>query len=100
MLPIDIENPYRLSNYIDRAGVLVLVLTVLEYWISGTRTVLVLVSSKVMVLILVLVDKYSGTRTSIGMSTDNLWYICNVRVKTINTCELNSMTYHKGNFPN
>ena len=61
----------------------VLVLAVLEYWIYGTRTVLVLVSSKVVVLILVLVlvDKYSGTRTSTGTSTDNLWYICNVRVK-------------------
>ena len=78
----------------------VLVLAVLEYWISGTRTVLVLVSSKVIVLILVLVlvDKYSGTRTSTGTSTDNLWYICDIRVKTINTCEINSMTYHKEKF--
>ena len=34
-------------------------------------------SSKVivLVLVLVLVDKYSGTRTSTGMSTDILWYI-------------------------
>ena len=46
--------------------------------------VLVLVSSKVivLVLVLVLVDKYSGTRTSTGTSTDILWYICDVRVKT------------------
>ena len=61
----------------------VLVLAVLEYWISCTHTVLVLVSSKVKVLVLVLVDKYSGTRTSTGTSTDILWYICDVRVKTI-----------------
>ena len=47
--------------------------------------VLVLVSSKVivLVLVLVLVDKYSGTHTSTGKSTDILWYICDVRVKTI-----------------
>ena len=38
---------------------------------------------KVIVLVLVLVDKYSGTRTSTGTSTDSLWYICDVRVKTI-----------------
>ena len=63
----------------------VLVLAVLEYCFSGTRTVLALMSSKVivLVLVLVLVDKYSGTRTSTGMSTDILWYICTVRVKTI-----------------
>ena len=55
------------------------------------------------VLVLVLVDKYSGTRTSTGTSTDNLWYICDVnmvKVKTINICEINSMTYHKGKLPN
>ena len=42
-------------------------------------------SSKVtiLVLVLVLVDKYPGTRTSTGTSTDILWYICIVRVKTI-----------------
>ena len=50
----------------------VLVLAVLEYRISGTRIVLVLVSSKVITLVLVLVDKYSGTRTSTGTSTDIL----------------------------
>ena len=63
----------------------VLVLVVLEYVISGTRTVLVLVSYKaiVLVLVLVLVDKYSSTRASTGKSTDILWYICDIRVKTI-----------------
>ena len=63
----------------------VLVLPVLEYWIFGTRTVLILVSSKVMVLVLVLVlmDKFSCTRTSTGTSTDILWYIWDVRVKAI-----------------
>ena len=61
----------------------VLVFAVPEYWISGTRTLLVLVSSKVivLVLVLVLVGKYSGTLTSTGTSTDILWYICGVRVK-------------------
>ena len=38
--------------------------------------------------------------TSTRTSTENLWYICDVRVKTINTCEINSMTYHKGKVPN
>ena len=35
--------------------------------------------------LLVLVDKFSGTRTSTGTSrpTDILWYICDLRVKTI-----------------
>ena len=57
----------------------VLVLAVLEYWIYGTHTVLVSSKVIVLILVLVLVDKYSGTR----MSTDILWYICDVRVKTI-----------------
>ena len=63
----------------------VLVLAILESWISGTRTVLVLMSSKVIVLVHVLVlgDKYSGTRTSTGLSTDILWYIWHIRMKTI-----------------
>ena len=63
----------------------VLVLAVLEYLICCTCTVLILVSYKVivLVLVLVLVDKYSGTRVSTGTSTDILWYICDVRVKTI-----------------
>ena len=68
-------------KWLNRAGVLVL--AVLEYWISDTRTLLVLVSSKVIILVRVLVlgDKYSGTRTSTGLSTDILWYICDIRMK-------------------
>ena len=61
----------------------VLILAVLEYWISCTHTLLVVVSSNVIVLLLVLVDKYSGTRTSTGLSTDILWYIWDIRIKTI-----------------
>ena len=81
-----------------RAGVLVLVLAVLEYWISGTRTVLVLLSYKVIVL--VLVDKYSYEYWH------EYWYsmvhlmICDVRVKKHHTCQINSLTYHEGKFPN
>ena len=37
----------------------------------------------VLILVLVLVDKYSGTHMSTGMSTDILWYIWDIRVKTI-----------------
>ena len=79
----------------------VLVLAVLEYWISGTHTLLVLVSSKVivLVLVLVLVGKYSGTRMTTGTSTDILWFIWDVRVKTI-IPETNSLTYHKWKVPN
>ena len=55
------------------------VLAALEYWISGTCTLLVLVSSTVIVL----VRKCSGTHTSAGTSTDILCYICDVGVKTI-----------------
>ena len=54
----------------------VLVLAVIENWISCTRTLLVLVSSKLIVI--VLVDKYSGTRTSTGTSTDIIRYICDL----------------------
>ena len=52
---------------------------------SCTRTLLVLVSSKVIVLVpvIVLIDKYSGTHLSAGPSTDILCCICDIRVKTI-----------------
>ena len=68
-----------------RAKELVLILAMLEYWISGTRALLVLVSSNVIVLLLVLVlgDKYSGTGTSTGLSTDIRWYIWDIRMETI-----------------
>ena len=67
-----------------------------SYSISGTHTLLVLVSSKVIELVLVLgpVTKYAGNHTSTGTSTDILWYIWDVRVKTIKP-EINSLTYHK-----
>ena len=82
----------------------VLVLAILEYWISGTHTLLVLVSFKVivLVLVLVLVNKYSGTRMSTGMIADILWYIRHLRCKGENhhTCEINSLIYHKGKIPN
>ena len=51
----------------------------------------------VLVLVLVIVDKYSGTLSSTAPSTDILWYICDIRVKT---CEINSLTFHKGKVPN
>ena len=82
-----------------RAGVLVLVLSVLEYWISCTRTVLILVSSKVIVLVLVLVlmGKYSYEYWQ------EYWYfMVHLQRKCENhhTCEINSMTYYKGKVPN
>ena len=90
-------NHMNISNstiVLDRAGVLVLgnctrSTRVLNFWYSYfiASTLLVLVSSKVIVLILalLLVDKYSGTRMSTGTSTDILRYICDVKVKTITT---------------
>ena len=82
-------------------SVLVDLLVVLQYWISGTCNVLVLVRTKVivLVLVLVLVDKYSGTRTRTGTSTDILWYI-SCKGENYHTCEINSLTYHEGKVPN
>ena len=45
--------------------------------------VFVLLSSKELVLVLVFVDKYSGTPSSTGSRANILWYIHNIRVKTI-----------------
>ena len=66
----------------------IFILAILEYWISGTHTLLVRVhefqsnSSRTYTCPM---DKNSGTHTSIGPSTDILWYICDRRV---NTCEI------------
>ena len=65
------------KNGMNQGSYSVHVPAVLEYWISGSRTLLVPVCSTVVVLIPVLVlgDKYSGTCTSTDLGTDSLWYI-------------------------
>ena len=87
------------SNYILQCRAVVLLLTVLEHWISGTRSLLVLMSSEVIVLALILVNKYSDTRTSTGMSKYSVVYLW-CKGENHYTCEINSMTYHKWKVPN
>ena len=68
-----------------------------QYWISGTRTLLVLVSSKVIVLVLVLVGKYSYEYWH------EYWYsMVHLQCKdeNHNTYEINSLTCHKGKVTN
>ena len=71
-------------------------------YLSTEFLVLVLVSYKVivLVLVLVLVDRYSYEYWH------EYWYsmvhlmICDIRVKKHHTCQINSLTYHEGKFPN
>ena len=89
---IDIEMKHAILSAGLGYSYSVLVLTVLEYWISGSRTLLVLVSSKVIVLVL----RYSYEYWH------EYWYlIVHLQCKHENhhTCEINSLTYHKGKVP-